>query len=150
MLPPRRVIRPPRWLKHLNRMFLVMRRVGGMRELHVLTVAGRVSGKPRSTPITVVTLDANRYLLEGFPGADWARNVRAAGGIAVLAVGREVERVHLVELDPLAAVVILREWPTHAATGAAIMRDAGVVDDISPDGFAELAGTCAVFQIDRA
>jgi hypothetical protein len=127
-----------------------MHRAGGMRELHVLTVAGRVSGKPRSTPITVVTLDAHRYLLEGFPGADWARNVRAAGGIAVLAVGRGAEHVHLVELDSQAAVAVLREWPIHAATGVGIMRHAGVVDDVSPVGFAELAGTCAVFRIDPA
>lgn len=148
MTQSRRRATPPRWLKPLNRVFLLMRRLGGMRKLHVLTVAGRASGKPRSTPITVVTLDGNRYLLEGFPGADWARNVRAAGGIAVLSVGRRVEHVRLVELNPASGVPVLRAWPTRAADGARIMRDADVVDSVSPDAFAALAGICAVFRVE--
>ncbi|MCX5041599.1 nitroreductase/quinone reductase family protein [Aldersonia sp. NBC_00410] len=141
-------IRPPRWLKPLNRVLLLVRRVGAMRDLPVLTVAGRRSGKPRRTPLTVVTLDGVRYVLEGFPGADWARNVRAAGGIADLSVGKTVERVRLVELDSAAATPVLRAWPVQAADGAKIMKDAGVVDAVTPDAFATLAGRCAVFRVE--
>jgi hypothetical protein len=149
MTNPDRNIKPPRWIKPMNRVLLALRRVGGMRDLPVLTVAGRRSGKPHSTPLTVVTLDRNRFLLEGFPGADWARNVRASGGIAELAVGRTVERVHLVELDPEAAAPILRAWPEHSGTdGPKIMKDAGVVDEVTPDAFAALAGRCAVFRVE--
>ncbi|WP_308214757.1 hypothetical protein [Williamsia maris] len=34
--------------------------------------------------------------------------------------------------------------------GPKIMRDAGVVEEISPESFANLAGRCAVFRIDPA
>jgi hypothetical protein len=141
---------PPRWLKPLNSAFLLIRRFGGMPTLHVLTVAGRATGRPRSTPVTVVTVNNNRYLLEGFPGADWAANARAANGRAQLSVGDRIEHVHLIELDTPDAVVVLRHWPRQAATGARIMRDAGIIDDITPDAFAELAGRCTVFRINDA
>jgi deazaflavin-dependent oxidoreductase (nitroreductase family) len=142
--------KPPRWLKPLNAAFLLMRPFGGMSTLHVLTVTGRRTGRPRSTPVTVVTVDDNRYLLEGFPGADWAANVRAANGYAQLSVGGRIEHVDLIELDPTDAIVVLRHWPQQAATGARIMRDAGVVDDITPDAFADLAGRCTVFRVHTA
>jgi deazaflavin-dependent oxidoreductase (nitroreductase family) len=103
-----------------------------MPSLHVLTVTGRATGRPRSTPVTVVTVNNNRYLLEGFPGADWAANVRAADGRAQLSVGHRIEHVDLIELDPADALVVLRHWPRQAATGARIMRDAGIIDDITP------------------
>ena len=138
---------PPRWLKPLNRGFLLIRRFGGMPTLHVLTVRGRATGRPRSTPVTVVTVNNNRYLLEGFPGADWAANVRAANGRAQLSVGDRIEHVDLIELDPTDAVVVLRHWPRQAATGARIMRDAGIIDEVTPDAFAALAGRCNVFRI---
>ena len=142
-------IKPPRWLKHLNRLMLAVRAVGGLRELPVLTVAGRRSGDPRRTPLTVVTFDGHRYLLEGFPGADWARNVRAAGGTATLTTGRTTQPVHLTELDATSAVPVLRAWPDRSGTdGPRIMKNAGVIDEITPDAFAALAGRCAVFRID--
>ena len=142
-------IKPPRWIKYVNRLMLAIRAVGGMQELPVLTVAGRRSGKPRRIPLTVVTLDGHRYLLEGFPGADWARNVRAAGGTATLMTGRLTQPVHLTELDAESAVPVLRAWPDRSGTdGPNIMKNAGVVDEISPDAFAALAGRCAVFRID--
>jgi hypothetical protein len=121
-----------------------------MPTLHVLTVRGRTTGRPRSTPVTVVTVNNNRYLLEGFPGADWAANVRAANGRAQLSVGDRIEHVDLIELDPPDATVVLRHWPRQAATGARIMRDAGIIDDITPDAFADLAGRCTVFRIHTA
>jgi hypothetical protein len=142
----RRSYAPPRWLKPLNIAFLLLRRFGGMSALYVLTVPGRSTGRSRATPVTVVTVDGDRYLLEGFPGADWARNVRAAGGFAELSMGSRTEHVHLEEVAPPDAVAVLRQWPLRAATGARIMRDAGVVDDVTPGAFATLAGKCTLFQ----
>jgi deazaflavin-dependent oxidoreductase (nitroreductase family) len=141
---------PPCWLKPLNTVFLFMRRFGGMPTLHVLTVPGRATGRPRSTPVTVVTVNDDRYLLEGFPGADWAANVRAANGHAELSVGDRIEHVDLIELDASDAMTVLRHWPRQAATGARIMRDAGIVADVTPDAFADLAGRCTVFRVDPA
>jgi deazaflavin-dependent oxidoreductase (nitroreductase family) len=144
-------VTPPRWLKPMNKVFLVLRRLGlGMTELPVLTVRGRKSGKPRSTPLSVLELDGQRYLLEGFPGADWARNVRAAGGAATLATGARREQVQLVELDAQAALPVLRAWPVRVADGAKIMADAGVVEAVTPEAFEAVAGRCGVFRIEPA
>jgi F420H(2)-dependent quinone reductase len=142
---------PPRWLKPMNKVFLALRRTGlGMKELPVLTVPGRTSGKPRNTPLSVLDLDGQRYLLEGFPGADWARNVRAAGGRATLSVGKRSEDVRLVELGPQEALPVLRAWPVRIADGAKIMADAGVVEAVTPEAFEAVAGRCGVFRVEPA
>ena len=139
----------PRWLKPMNKIFLLLQRFGGMKELPVLVVAGRRTGKPRRTPLTVIELNGERYLLEGFPGADWASNVRAADGVAQLSDGDELRDVRLVELSAEQAVPVLRAWPELAGTdGPKMMKNAGVVDDVTPDAFAAVAGRCAVFRID--
>jgi hypothetical protein len=67
-----------------------------------------------------------------------------------LSVGDRIEHVDLIELDPPDAMVVLRHWPRQAATGARIMRDAGIIDDITPDAFADLAGRCTVYRIHTA
>lgn len=142
-------VAPPRWLKPLNAVLLVARRLGlgWTRELPVLVLTGRKSGKIRRTPVSVLDLDGHRYLLAGWPGADWAANARTAG-VGVLAVGKRNERVRLVELPAADAEPVLRAWPVRIPQGAKIMRDGGVVPDLEPDTFAALAGRCAVFRVD--
>jgi F420H(2)-dependent quinone reductase len=56
---------PPRWIKPFNKVLLLVRRtgLGWTKELPVLTVPGRRSGKPRSTPLTVVEVDGARHVL---------------------------------------------------------------------------------------
>jgi deazaflavin-dependent oxidoreductase (nitroreductase family) len=142
---------PPRWLKPMNKVFLALRRAGiGMKDLPVLTVPGRKSGKPRKTPLSVLEHEGQRYLLEGFPGADWARNVRAADGRATLSTGKRQEQVRLVELDRHDALPVLRLWPVRLADGAKIMADAGVVEAVTPEAFEAVAGRCAVFRVEAA
>lgn len=72
-------IRPPWWLKPMNKIFMTAMRlgipVGGTEGPMVLTVPGRMSGKPRSTPITPFTADEKRYVVGGFPDADWVRSL---------------------------------------------------------------------------
>jgi deazaflavin-dependent oxidoreductase (nitroreductase family) len=142
---------PPRWLKPMNKVFLALQRTGlGMKELPVLTVPGRKSGKPRSTPLSVLEHEGQRYLLEGFPGADWARNVRAADGRATLSTGKRREKVRLIELDPQEALPVLRAWPVRLPDGAKIMADAGVVEAVTPEAFEAVAGRCGVFRVEVA
>jgi deazaflavin-dependent oxidoreductase (nitroreductase family) len=142
---------PPRWLKPMNKVFLALRRVGlGMKDLPVLTVPGRKSGKPRSTPLSVLEHEEHRYLLEGFPGADWARNVRAADGRATLTTGKRREQVRLVELEARDALPVLRLWPVRLTDGAKIMADAGVVEAVTPEAFEAVAGRCGVFRVEVA
>jgi deazaflavin-dependent oxidoreductase (nitroreductase family) len=137
---------PPRWLKPMNKVLVGLQRLG-IGGPPVLTVPGRRTGVPRRTPVSVLELDGERYLLGGFPGADWVRNARAAG-TGTLSVGRRNETVRLVELDADAARPVLREWPVRVPSAVSLMKDAGVVPDGSPAAYEALAGVCAVFRIE--
>ncbi|MEE3751207.1 nitroreductase family deazaflavin-dependent oxidoreductase [Mycobacterium intracellulare] len=145
-------VRPPWWLKPANKVFIGMSRLGmrfGGESPVVLTVPGRTSGAARSTPVTPMTLDGERYVVAGFPGADWVANVRAAGE-ATIARGRHVERVRMAELSPEDARPILRAFPTEVPTGVGFMKRAGLVTDGRPEEFEALAGRCAAFRLDPA
>lgn len=113
----------------------------------VLTVVGRSSGKPRPTPITPFEVDGHRYVVGGFPGADWVRNARATPR-ATLSRGRISEPVTLTELSAEEARPLLRQFPVLVPTGVSFMRNAGLVTGPNPDEFEALAGRCAVFRFD--
>jgi deazaflavin-dependent oxidoreductase (nitroreductase family) len=146
-------VRPPRYLKPMNRVLMAMLRLGLPISRHeapvVLTVPGRRSGKPRSTPITPMHIDGKRYVVNGYPGADWVSNVRAADA-ATLTHGRRSERVRMVELAPEEASPILRAFPAAVPTGVELMKRAGVLTDGTPEECARLAGRLPVFRVDPA
>ncbi|OBG67826.1 nitroreductase family deazaflavin-dependent oxidoreductase [Mycobacterium sp. E3339] len=143
-------IKPPWWLKPANKVFIQMSRLGmsfGGESPVVLTVKGRKSGAPRSTPVTPMTVDGHQYVVAGFPGADWVANVRAAGE-ATIARGRQVQRVRMAELSADDARPILRLFPTEVPTGVGFMKRAGLVTEGRPEEFEALAGRCAVFRFE--
>ena len=143
-------IKPPWWLKPANKVFIQMSRLGmsfGGESPVVLTVPGRKSGTPRSTPVTPMTIDGKRYVVAGFPGADWVQNVRAAKEVT-LTRGRGKERVRVVELSPEDAKPLLRAFPTEVPTGVAFMKRSGLVKEGRPEEFENLAGRCAVFRFE--
>jgi hypothetical protein len=88
-------VRPPRWLKPVNNVFVLMLRLGvpisRAESPVVLTVPGRKTGKPRSTPVTPMGVDGKRYVVNGYPGADWVTNVRAAARCSASTPSRSVE-----------------------------------------------------------
>jgi deazaflavin-dependent oxidoreductase (nitroreductase family) len=144
-------IRPPWWLKPLNKVFMTMMRLGlanfGGESPSVLTVPGRKSGQPRSTPITPMRVDGQRYVVAGFPNADWVKNVRAAE-TATLTTGKTSEQVHMAELSADEARPLLHQFPTLVPTGVSFMKRSGLVVDGTPEEFEALAGRCAVFRFD--
>jgi len=143
-------IKPPWWLKPANKVFIQMSRMGlsfGGESPVVLTVRGRKSGVPRSTPVTPMTVDGQRYVVGGFPGADWVRNVRAANEVT-LRRGRKQERVRMVELSADEARPLLRVFPEEVPTGVGFMKRSGLIADGRPEEFEALAGRCAVFRMD--
>lgn len=143
--------RLPWWLKHANKVFMVLLRLGVPVSRHespmVLTVPGRKTGKPRSTPVTPMTVAGKRYVVNGYPGADWVRNVRAAEQ-ATLTQGRRTESVRMVELSAADARHVLREFPVQVATGVDIMKRAGVLTTGTADELERMAGRLPVFRID--
>ena len=134
----------------MNKVFIQMSRLGlrfGGEGPVVLTVRGRKSGQPRSTPVTPMTVDGKEYVVAGFPGADWVENTRAAAE-ARITRGRRRQRVRMVELSADEARPLLREWPNQVPTGVGFMKRAGLVTDGRPDEFEALAGRCAVFRVE--
>ena len=94
----------------INLVFRPLARLGltGPRT-HLLTVPGRKTGKPWSTPISLITLNGDRYAVAPYGDRNWVKNVRAAGWMH-LRRGRRRERVGVEELPPAAAVPVLREY----------------------------------------
>lgn len=142
-------IRPPWWLKYVNKVMIGLNKlgVGGDKGPVVLTVTGRKSGKPRTTPVTPMTVDGHRYLVAGLPGGDWAANARAAGE-GTINQGRRARRVRMVEIPTDEARPLLRQFPILVPTGVGFMKNAGLVTGPNPDEFEALAGRCAVFRLD--
>ena len=143
-------VKLPWWLKYVNKAMIGLHRLGvgfGGKGPVVLTVAGRKSGKPRSTPVTPMAVDGNRYIVGGMPGSDWAANVRVAGE-ATLRVGRRTEPVRLIEMPADEARPLLREFPIRVPTGVGFIKNAGLVTGPNPDEFEALAGRCPVFRVE--
>jgi deazaflavin-dependent oxidoreductase (nitroreductase family) len=143
-------IRPPWWLKYVNKAMIGLHKLGvgfGGKGPVVLTVPGRKTGKPRSTPVTPMTVDGKRYVVAGLPGSDWAANARAAGE-AKLQVGRRAEPVRMVEMSTEEARPLLRAFPVEVPTGVGFIKNAGLVTGPNPDEFEALAGRLAVFRLD--
>ncbi len=83
----------------------------------VLEVCGRKSGRTRSSPVVIATVDDKRYLVSMLgPESDWVKNIEAAGGDAVIRHGRRV-RVHLVAVPPELRAPVLREYVRVASSG---------------------------------
>ena len=75
----------------------------------LLTVPGRRSGTPRSTPVTLVEEDGQRWLVAPYGPVGWVHNARAAGQVE-LSRGRHSETVRVKELAPEAAAPILKAY----------------------------------------
>ncbi len=83
----------------------------------VLEVRGRASGRRRSIPVVVATVDGERYLVSMLGSrSNWVRNVEAARGNAVLRQGRP-RRVHLAEVPAVDRAPILSEYVRVATSG---------------------------------
>lgn len=138
---------PPRSLKIANKVIALAHRMGVAMPMAMLTVPGRRSGRPRSTPVSPYSVDGQRYVVGGYGGSDWVRNARAAG-TGVLTRGRRHERVRLVDLPESERGRILREFPVKIPHGVAMFRKTGVVDGTTPEAFEAAAPHCAVFRIE--
>ena len=99
----------PGWFKAANRMMSTFVKMGFTPNHTVLlTVPGRKSGVPRTTPVSFIEVDGQRYVNAPYGVVDWVRNVRAAK-TARSRVGRRVEEVVFHELSAQDAAPILRE-----------------------------------------
>ena len=65
--------------------------------IHLLTVAGRRTGRRYTTPVTVLEHAGERWLVAPYGEREWVKNARAAG-VVELRRGRLRERVGVVEV----------------------------------------------------
>ena len=78
---------------------------------HILTVRGRTTGRLHSTPVDVITVGQDRWLVGAYGPSNWTRNARAAGEV-MLRRGRRSQRFTVSAPHPRDAVPVLREYIT--------------------------------------
>lgn len=98
------------WRRVLNALVRPLARSGlvGPRT-HLLTVAGRRTGRAWSTPVSLVTVDGERFLVAPYGERNWVKNARAAGCVE-LRRGRRREAVRVDEVTGEAAIRPLRRY----------------------------------------
>lgn len=111
---------------------------------NLLTVPGRRSGKPRTTPVNPLEHNGARYLVAPRGETEWARNLRAAGE-GELRVGGKAERIRVTEVageeKPPVIRAYLDRW--YGFTGAYF----GVAKDAPDEELRRIAPEHPVFRI---
>jgi hypothetical protein len=138
----------PRWLKPVNRVIVLLQRLGiAFLSFHLLSVPGRRTGRLRTTPVSPFSVEGRRYIVS-FGQTEWVRNARAAGW-GILARGRRRQRVRLLALDLEERRPILRQFPVQVPAGVRFFVQVGAVrPPADPDAFAEAAPVLAVFRVE--
>jgi len=103
--------RPNHLARLMNRAWAGLAATGfGPNRLVRLEVKGRRTGRTISFPVVVADYQGERYLVSMLgEDTNWVRNVRAAGGGAVLRHGHR-DVVHLEEVAPGERAAILRRY----------------------------------------
>jgi deazaflavin-dependent oxidoreductase (nitroreductase family) len=74
----------------------------------LITVRGRTSGLPRTTPVAIIAVSGRRWVWAPWGEVHWVRNLRAAGGATITVRGRK-EDVRATELDPTERIGFFRD-----------------------------------------
>ncbi|EME64115.1 Zn-dependent oxidoreductase [Rhodococcus ruber BKS 20-38] len=124
------------------------------RSVVTLEVPGRRSGVVRRTNLVLLDHDGEQYLLSLAGQSQWARNVRAAGGHAVLARGRRRRAVTLVEVPVPARADIVRAYllrggrqPGHRKIAREADMYFGLTGEPTPAELAAVAPRYPVFHV---
>ncbi len=137
----------PNWLaRALNRVDVALSSlgIGSNYGMATLEVTGRASGRTISLPVAIVVVDGQRYLVSMLgENVQWVKNVRAAGGRAIIRSGAR-EEVHLEEapVDQRAPILkaYLRRAPG-ARSHIPVNKDAPLTE------FEKIAGAYPVFRL---
>ena len=74
----------------------------------LITIRGRTSGLPRTTPVAIIKVGGRRWVWAPWGEVHWVRNLRAAGHATITVRGRK-EEVRATELDPTQRVAFFRD-----------------------------------------
>jgi len=111
----------------------------------VLEVPGRKTGEPRRTPVNLLTVDGDRYLVAPRGHTQWVRNLRA-GGRGRLLLGRRSEPFTATELADGEKTALLRAYLKRWKFEVGVFFD-GVGPDSSDAEFQRIAPDHPVFRI---
>jgi deazaflavin-dependent oxidoreductase (nitroreductase family) len=131
----------------INRPFDWLARRGlGADYRYVLTVRGRRSGKPYSTPVDAIEHGGRRWLVAPYGITNWVRNARAAGEVE-LRRGDRTERMRVREAFSADAAPILRRYLELVPVTRPYFE---VGPDASDEALAAEAERHPVFQLESA
>lgn len=106
---PGRTASLPKWVPYFNAIAKPLLALGvPMGPDILLTVRGRRSGMPRTTPVTICDHGGRRGFISPFGETNWVRNLRAAGR-GTICFGRRREEIRAVELSMDEAVRFIKE-----------------------------------------
>lgn len=111
----------------------------------ILRVKGRKSGEWRSTPVNLLTVDGDRYLVAPRGETQWVRNIRVSGG-GELVLGKRVETVTVEELADAEKARILRAYLRRWKAEVGVFFN-GVGPDSSDEDLERIAPDHPVFRI---
>jgi deazaflavin-dependent oxidoreductase (nitroreductase family) len=109
-------------------------------------VRGRKTGEWRETPVNLLTLDGQRYLVAPRGETQWVRNIRVTGA-GELRLGRKVEPIRVVELSDDERPPILRAYLKRWKMEVGAFFE-GVSADSSEDDVRRIAPKHPVFRIE--
>ena len=131
-----------------NRLVMDMTRLGmSVKGSRVLETRGRKSGLPRRTPVNLLELDEQQYLVAPRGETEWVRNVRADHGRLTLLLGRKrTDFVGTELVEETVKVPLLREYLKRWKAEVGIFFD-GVGPDSSDEEIAAISERHPVFQL---
>lgn len=144
-----KIDKAPLFVRVANILTITLARAGfklvgfGKYPMYLLTVRGRKSGQPRTTPIVILERNGKRYLASPYGIVNWVRNLRAAGE-ATLTRGRRSETVSARELPIGEAALVLRE---EIRDGNPFAHYFGVTADSSLEEFERAAASHPLFVL---
>jgi len=115
----------------------------------LITVPGRKSGLPRTTPLAIIEHSGRRWVWSPWGEVQWVRNLRAAGDATITARGR-TEEVTATELDPTERVAFFRDVLAPVARGMPFgVRFIRILDGVDVNDPSAAAEGRFVFELHR-
>jgi deazaflavin-dependent oxidoreductase (nitroreductase family) len=131
-------------LRAYNALMKPLVRLGiGGKSTYLLTTTGCRSGQQRTTPVVLVEIGGDRWLVSPYGMVAWVHNVRAQPEVT-LRHGRRAETLHAEEVDRVTAGPILQRYVRNVPVTAPYF-DAKVDDPV--EKFIEEAPRHPVFKL---
>ncbi len=143
--------RPPGWFtKHIfNRVVAVLTKLGiSVWGSRVLEVKGRKTGEVRRTPVNLLKIESQDYLVSPRGDGQWVRNVRSDDGRLDLIVGKRREHYVATELPDEQKMPVLRAYLRRWKAEVGVFFD-GVGPDSSDEEIEAIAQKHPVFALQR-